>query len=249
MKEKVRALVNSKVFHRCVIALIIVLIAFSCLLITLKYNVEGEKNMPFKIEKISIISTSEAVDNIENKTHKWEYTINQVNDVYIYIDEDITSNKELMLKEVMIENFIIEGIRTKDIQVFRPSVNEGKKMFNNNIENITSKIIFKPQEIADIKNLSVSYKGGMIGFRVSNSNISVLASNEEEVNHNELLKTSLVKKEDLEIDVTFDLKIKLSDDITYLGNLEITLPVGDVINEGTTSIEKSNIKKAIFKRI
>ena len=154
-----------------------------------------------------------------------------------------------MLKEVVIENFIIEGIRTKDIQVFRPSVNEGKKMFNNNIENITSKIIFKPQEIADIKNLSVSYKGGMIGFRVSNSNISVLASNEEEVNHNELLKTSLVKKEDLEIDVTFDLKIKLSDDITYLGNLEITLPVGDVINEGTTSIEKSNIKKAIFKRI
>ena len=249
MKEKVRVLINSKIFHRCIMAVIIISIVFTCLLVTLKYNVEGEKNMPFKIEKISVISTSEVTDNIENKTHKWEYNINQVNDIFIYISEDKTSEKELMLKEVAIQNFTMDGIKKDNIEIYKPSINEGNKMFNNNSENIVSEIIYNVQEVADIKNLLVSYKGGMIGFRVSNSNIGVLASNEEEVNHNDLLKASGVKKEDLEIDIAFDLKIKLSDDIEYLGNIEITLPVGDVINEGTTSIEKSNIKKAIFKRI
>ena len=249
MKEKIKVLVNNKIFHRCIIAVIVIAIIFSCMLVVLKYNVEGEKNMPFKIEKISVISTAETIDNIENKMHKWEYNINQVNDIFIYIKEDETSKKELMLKEVAIENFAINGIKKDNIQIYRPSVNEGNKMFNNNSENIASDVVYNVQEVADIKNLLISYKGGMIGFRVSNNNISLLATDEAEVNHNELLKTSGVKKEDLEIDISFDLRIKLEDDITYLGNIQVTLPVGDVINEGTTSIEKSNIKKAIFKRI
>ena len=59
MLDRLKRITNSKSFHIVVIIVIITIILFTAGLIILKYNVEGETNMPFDLTKISVISTSE----------------------------------------------------------------------------------------------------------------------------------------------------------------------------------------------
>jgi hypothetical protein len=74
-------------------------------------------------------------------------------------------------------------------------------------------------------------------------------SDDEEINHNELLKKSGVTQEDLEIKMTFDLIIKLENGKEYKSTISLDFPTGNVIEEGTTSTEITNLKDFIFKRV
>ena len=62
MREKIRNLVNKRYFHVCMTILIIVVILFIVGMLILRYNVEGETNMPFNLTKITVISSSEGID-------------------------------------------------------------------------------------------------------------------------------------------------------------------------------------------
>ena len=66
------------------IAMLIVILTIVVIVI-IKYNVEGEKNMPFKLSKITIISTAEGLEPEENDQNiKWQYrqeTKQDTNDV------------------------------------------------------------------------------------------------------------------------------------------------------------------------
>ena len=68
MKEKVKQIIDTKQFHICMVALIVIAILFVVGVVSLKYNVEGEENLPFYVSKISIISNVEGfdVEDIEN---------------------------------------------------------------------------------------------------------------------------------------------------------------------------------------
>ena len=57
MKEKIKYLINKKSFHICMVIVIVAVILFGLGLIILKYNVEGETNMPFKLGKVRIVSS------------------------------------------------------------------------------------------------------------------------------------------------------------------------------------------------
>ena len=83
MFEKIKEITNKKIFHLIMLIIIITIILFLAGVIILKYNVEGETNMPFKINKISIISSSEGIDKEATDT-KWAFDLYQSNDVYIY---------------------------------------------------------------------------------------------------------------------------------------------------------------------
>ena len=54
MKEKIRQLVNTKSFHIVMIIVIITVLLCAVGIMLLQYQVEGETNMPFNIEKITI---------------------------------------------------------------------------------------------------------------------------------------------------------------------------------------------------
>ena len=56
MKEKIKYLMSTKAFHICMVIVMISVILFALGIIVLKYNVEGETNMPFNLNKITIIS-------------------------------------------------------------------------------------------------------------------------------------------------------------------------------------------------
>lgn len=55
-------------------------------MIMIKYEVEGDKNMPFNLSKIMIVSTAEGVE--EEGKSKWNFDVYQNNDVYLYIDKN-----------------------------------------------------------------------------------------------------------------------------------------------------------------
>lgn len=101
---------------------------------------------------------------------------------------------------------------------------------------------------SDIKNLKISNQGGIIVFRCANDKIAEYISNDEEINHSELLKKSNVTQDQLVAKVSFDLSIKTEAGKEYKANISLDIPVEGVIDKGTTSNEITDISNIIFKR-
>ena len=53
---------SKKLFHICMIIVVITAIFFGVGILFLRYQVEGETNLPFQISKISIISSVDGKD-------------------------------------------------------------------------------------------------------------------------------------------------------------------------------------------
>ena len=63
---------------------ILALVLLGVAIAMIKYEVEGETNMPFTLKKIQTISSAEATTKSENpENYKWKIDINQYNDIYI----------------------------------------------------------------------------------------------------------------------------------------------------------------------
>ena len=101
-----------------------------------------------------------------------------------------------------------------------------------------------------MKQLKISNQGGLIAFRCSNNNLAEYTSNEEEtIHHNDLLKKVGITQEKLQAKVTFDLIIKLEEKKEYQSTIHLDFPVGNIIEEGTASMEITDLKNFIFKRV
>ena len=83
-----------------ILSIIILLVAT----VMIRYEVEGDKNMPFNLSKIIMVSTAEGTE-IEGKK-KWNFEVFQNNDVYIYIDK----NENYKGEEKNIKSFRRENI-------------------------------------------------------------------------------------------------------------------------------------------
>ena len=97
--------------------------------------------------------------------------------------------------------------------------------------------------------MKIANQGGIIAFRCSNNNVAKYQSDEEEINHGELLKKAGITEEDLKMKLTFDLTIILESGKEYQAEVKTELPIGNVIEEGNTSTEITDLKDIIFKRI
>ena len=84
MLDKIKRFTKTKMFHLCMVIVIIAVILFAVGIIALRYAVEGETNMPFELSKITVISSSEGKDKVVEAS-KWAFDINQNNDIYLYI--------------------------------------------------------------------------------------------------------------------------------------------------------------------
>ncbi len=235
-----------KILHICIIIVIIVAIAFTALMLILKYDEKGETNMPFDISKISIISTTDSQD-VEDGKNKWNKKISQENDIYIYISKNENYSKTATIEEVIINNFkIIKKPAKGEISIYKPS-NSKNAIFENKEENKSTEIVFNGGQSTDIQNLQISNQGGIISFRCCNNNIGTYISNEEEINHDELLKKIGTNNNDLKMTISFDIEILLSNKIGFQSTVEIEAPVGDIVTEGKTSTEMTDLD-IIFKR-
>lgn len=240
---------KENLFKRCIFIAIIVIILTVVFSIMIKYDVEGEKELPFSISKILLVSTvnGNVVDDPENI---WNIDISQINDIYMYIDKTI--DDEETIKEITIENFTVNQSPQKgDIKILRPT-GELSNLYTYSEQNyLDSSITYQGGVIDDLKSLEIANNGGILSFRCALENLGKYVSNENEeiIYDGNLLKNLGISVEELFFNLGFDVIITTSDNISYKGTLNIDMPINTIIEEGSSNIEITDFSDVVFKRI
>ena len=240
---------NKKIFHMIIIIIIITIILFIAGMFLLRYEVEGETNIPFDIKKIAIIETVEG-EEVENSTEKWNLNVNQNNDIYIYIEKNENYNKTEIIESVKINNIkVSRQSQLGETKIYTPVTDE-KRMFINSEENETTEILYNGDLESNIKEHKISNQGGKVAFRYAINNISQYTSDmNEEIDHSKLLQLTNVKAEDLKSTISFDMIITLKSGKIYQTTIELEMPSEEIIQEGTKGIEITDLSNIVFKRI
>lgn len=248
MLNRIRGITNKRYFHIAVLIILLAVILFIVGIIILRYSVEGETNMPFELSKISVISSGEGIDK-EAVDTKWAFDIYQSNDIFLYIDKNDNYGKTEIIKSVTLNNIQIESNKKDNIKIYKPDSEQEKLIFKNSESNIVDSLEYTGDMESDLKNMKISNQGGIIAFRCSLDNLAEYKSDDEEINHQELLKKAGLTNEDLKTELTFDLNLNLQSGKEYKTTINLELPIGNAVEEGTTSQEITDLSKFIFKRI
>lgn len=239
---------NNKLFNKIIIAIILFVILLISCFFMLRYQVEGEKNLPFKLSKIIVVSSAEGKD-IENSEIKWNFNLVQNNDFYISINKSEDYEKSQTIKSVKIENIEINKENSNgDIKNYKPAedglfVNDDKYIIQDSLEylgNITS----------DINELKIGNQGGTIIFRSANIGVGTYSTNDDEIAHDgKLLSKAGITDEQLNYSIKFDIIIETGKGIKYKGIVDMKLPQGSILTDGRGYLEKTDFDDVIFKRI
>lgn len=238
---------SKKIFHICVIAGIIIAILLVVYIITWQYQVKGETNPPFKISKITTISSVDGTAN-EDATNKWNLSVNQNNDIYVYIEKNDDYSKTEIIESVVIDNINInKEVEKGTIHTYKPQEAE-TQIFKNVQENEASEITYTGDLEQNIKNMKISNQGGMVVIRIANDNVSTYISNDaQEVDYSKLLSNTSVSMQDLKMTASFDLKLNLTSGKIYKTTINLDLPIDGVIENGTS--EQEITENIILKRV
>lgn len=244
LEEKYKKIINlfSGIF-------IVVLFIVAISLVILKYNVEGEVNMPFNLSSIIVVSNAEGLQK-EEKQAIWDLNLVQNNDVYIEITKNKNYKETEIIDKIFLDNFrIINNPQKGEIKIYRPSQNEKLIYEYKNEYIIDNKLEYDGAENANIKDLKIANQGGMIMLRFANINLGEYISNDDEIKHDGTILSKIdIKNEEIKFKMAFDFTIKLKPEKEYKATIELDFPAGNVIEEGTSSYEKTSFKDVVFKR-
>lgn len=243
-KEKKKQMIKMSI--AIIILVIIILLVIT---IMIRYQVEGDKNMPFNLSKIIVISTAEGNETDGKK--KWNFDVFQNNDIYFYIDKNENYwGEEKTLKSVTIENINITKTPTKgEIKTYMPNSVEGRLFSYKDEYIVNDKLEFKGAEESNPQTLEIGSNGGSLLLSFSNTGLGTYSSNKDnEITHDgTLLEKIDVTNEEIGFEVSFDIVITV-DNCSYRGNMNLQLPCGNILEEGTCSIEETDFNDVIFKR-
>ncbi|MCI8616944.1 MAG: hypothetical protein HFJ60_01605 [Clostridia bacterium] len=250
LKDKMKQLLDTKQFNIIIVVFIIFSILFTASVVSLKYVVEGENDLPFNISKISVISTIEGTD-IEDEKNKWNLEISQNNDIYLYIKRNNDYKETEVIDSIRLDNFNIEKYSNiGEIKLYKTDNNKENIIFKNISDNEVQSIQYIGDLESNIKEQKISNQGGLVVFRYSVEDIGNYISNEdEEINHDNLLNKLSISNDDLKFKVSFDILVNLSSKKSYKSNVSLEFPVDDVVNKGTQSKEYENLNDIVFKRM
>lgn len=241
--------IKQKAFHVAIIIIIISIILCIGGMLILKYEVEGETNMPFKITKISIVESVEGMEN-EGANEKWNFNVNQNNDIYIYIEKNSSYGKTEIIDNVEIKNINVNRIKELGELKFYKPIEDEKRMFNNLPENEITEITYKGELESNIKQQKISNQGGIVAFRYGINNLSQYVSeNDEQIDHSKLLKLTNITQEDLQANLTFDIILSLNGGKRYQALVKLDIPTDEIIEKGTVGVDITNLEDIIFKRV
>ncbi len=230
---------------------LLAIILVTVVIIIMKYNVEGEKNMPFKLSKITIISTAEGIEDLQNDNNsKWKLNILQNNDIYFTISKNEEYNKEDIIESIKIENIrVVNEPKLGEIKAYMPNSLDGRIYQYKDEFVITDKLEYFGSNTNNAKTLEIGNQGGNILMSFVNNGIGIYESNDDDIiKHDGTLISKLGKtKEDLDFSVSFDFIIKVKNK-NYKTNINLDLPCGDIIKDGTSTYEITDTDKFIFKR-
>ncbi len=229
---------------------LVLIITFACIMM-MKYEVEGETNMPFQLSKIMIIGTAEGVEQEESDL-KWDFSIYQNNDIYFYIDQNEEIDEDdLLIKNVEISNINVTKAPQKGtIQTYMPNSEAGRLYSYDEQFLVQDSLTYKGASQSSSTNLEIGSKGGTAWIRFSNTNIGNYSSDKDEeiVHDGSLLEKIEATKEELSFEISFDFMIETTEN-KYKANINLQLPTGDLAAEKTCYLEKTDMSDIIFKRV
>lgn len=248
MLDKLKYLTSRKSFHVAMIIVILAVILFIVGILVLRYNVEGETNMPFELSKISVISSSGG-NSLEVVDTRWKYSLYQSNDIYLYIGKNSNDDETEAISSILINNIHVDGQSSDKVKIYRPDSQTESQMFNNQDTNVVEQIEYKGAMKSNLKNLEISNQGGLVVFRCSYDNLAAYSSNDDVIDYQQLLSKAGITNEELKAKLTFDFTISTENGKEYNTNISLDIPIGDVVGQGTTSQEITDMSEFIFKRI
>ena len=241
---------NKKFIKRLLFGILCVVAVIACCFVVIQYDVEGDKSMPFEIEKILMVSTVDGIKN-EDAENLWNISLSQVNDLYIYIEKTENAKKET-IKEIKLDNFsVIRPSGLGDTKIYKPTGELNSLYLQSKENHIEGEIIYVGDKLDNLKNGTISNIGGTIGFRYAIENLGKYVSNEdtEIVYNGSLLKKVGIELSQVQSTLSFDMTIKTSDKINYKGTIELTAPAGDIGEEGSSNVEITDFENVVFKRV
>jgi len=245
MKDSTKNIVKRSVLITAILIAVTIVIA-----VVARYNVEGEKNLPYSISKILVTSHVFAKDNEKNEAGTiWNINLKADNDIYIYIDKKEEETTDT-IKEIVIDNFKVEkNSKVGKTKVYRPTGELGSDLYKLSEQDyMNDKIVYVGEKVDTLKNLEVRNEGGMIAFRISLEDLGNYTSNESVIYNGSLLSKIGITNKDIESKISFDLTIKLSSGNNFTGKVYLDLPAGDVINEDEPHVEITDLSSVVFKR-
>ena len=151
MHERTKA----KIIKIILTIVISISIIFALMILVLRYHVEGETNLPFKISKIVIVSSIEGTEEAQAE-NIWAINVNQNNDIYLYIEKNENYGKTEIINTIKLSNFQIQKETTNgNITVYKPS-SEENRMFNNILENEIKELTYTGETEANLNQLKIA---------------------------------------------------------------------------------------------
>jgi len=216
----------------------------------LKYSVKGEQNLPFILKKINIISTAES-DIEQDDAQNWHAGILQENNIFIVLEKNENYKKEDTIKSVKFENFNIEKVNDKmQIKMYRPKNNDFEYLYTDEFK-FEGSLQFEGSTDTNLETLQINNQGAKIGFSVAVDNLGEysFSLNEKVPSDGKLLAKAGLKTEQIEFKLNFDLIIETGTGNKFKSNITMNLPTGDILTEGVSTYEDSELEDIIFKRI
>lgn len=229
------------------IAFLLIAICISILLMV-KYNVEGEKNLPLELKEIEIRSIIYAQSN--NAENILESSVEQDNDIYIKFKDN--DKIERQVENIKIENLKIEKVKDiGTIKVLKPTSNQNQNYFQNSTEDYTGKTLeYSANTVDNFEKQEFAQNDGMILFRISNQNLGTYILTEDGVQYNENLLEQLgTNSEEIKLNVTFDIVLMVSDKEQYKGTINLELPAQKFGENGRVSKSITDFSDVVFKKV
>ena len=230
------------------IIIIAVMLMTIVAIMLLKYNVEGETDMPYVLKKMVIISTAKGT-NSPTDENKWNININQNTDIYFDIERNTEHKSTENIKNIKIQNIEITGTKDYTPKPYMPSA-ETTEMFNytdNNI--IQDELIYKVDKDKDTQNKKITTEGGIIAISFCNPNIATYTGNEDKMTYDgTLLNKAGITLEQIKATIKFDLILETASGKKYKAEINLQTPEEDITQTGIVINEDTDLKNIVFKR-
>ena len=231
------------------VAILVLLFIFVAIMM-IKYEVEGETNMPYKLSKIVVIGTVEGIETETDTDKKWDFDIYQNNDVYFYIDKNENNSSDELIKSVKISNIQITNAPQKGtIKTYMPNSSAGRLYSYDEEFLVNDKLEYRGGAESSSTNLEIGSQGGVALMRFSNADIGNYASDKDKeiIHNNTLLKKIEATNEEIKFSISCNFTIETTN-ARYQTTINLELPTGNLDEEENCYLEKTDMSDIIFKR-
>ncbi len=240
---------KKRIIHICIVAFILIMMIIISALLMLRYNVEGEKNLPFNLKGINIVSTAES-NLTQDEEDVWHAGILQKNDIFFMIEKNSNYKKEDAIKKISFENF--QEIKTNEdmiVNIYRPTTSVETYDYSDEYK-IQDSLEYLGGQSTNTETLQINNQGGLIGFSITSDNLGeyVFDENEKLPSDGRLLDKAGIKSEDINFKISFDLIIETESNHKFKANIVLDLPKGNILEEGVGTLEDTELENVIFKR-